>query len=86
MGDIIVWLIIGLMAGGVASFVVPGRTPGGVLGAVIIGILGGVFGGWIIDALDAGENLAWAGALGVAAVGAVVLLLAMRSVDRATRI
>ncbi len=85
MGDIILWLTIGLIAGGVASFIVPGRTPGGILGAVIIGVLGGVFGGWILDALDAGKNLAWLGALVVAVVGAVILLLVMRVADRADR-
>jgi len=86
MGDILLWLVIGLVAGGVACFVLPGRTPGGALEAIIIGILGGIFGGWVLDALDVGKNLTLVGSLGVAVVGAVVLLQVMRSVDRTTRI
>lgn len=86
MGDILLWLVIGLVAGGVASWVLPGRTPGGVLEATIIGILGGVFGGWVLDALDVGKNLTLLGSLAVAALGAIALLQVMRSVDRTTRI
>jgi uncharacterized membrane protein YeaQ/YmgE (transglycosylase-associated protein family) len=86
MGDVVLWLVIGLVAGGVASFVLPSRSPDGVLQAIIIGSLGGLFGGFVLDTLDVEENVTWLGALGVAVVGAVVLLHLMRSVDRTTRI
>jgi uncharacterized membrane protein YeaQ/YmgE (transglycosylase-associated protein family) len=86
MSDVILWLVIGLVAGGVASLVLPGRSPDGVLQAIIIGTLGGVFGGFVLDAFEAGAAATWLGALGVAVIGAVVLLHVMRSVDRTARI
>jgi uncharacterized membrane protein YeaQ/YmgE (transglycosylase-associated protein family) len=86
MSDIVLWLIIGMLAGGLASLVLPTRSPDGVLQSIIIGTLGGVFGGFVLDALDAEETMIWLGALGVAVLGAVVLLHLMRSVDRTTRI
>jgi uncharacterized membrane protein YeaQ/YmgE (transglycosylase-associated protein family) len=86
MEDVILWLIVGLIAGGMASFLVPGRAPGGALPAIIVGMLGGVFGGWTLDALDVGPNLTWLGALCAATVAALALLHTMRSVDRTSRI
>jgi len=34
MGEIVSWIIVGLVAGGLASALMPGRTPGGLLGMV----------------------------------------------------
>lgn len=86
MSDVVLWLLIGLVASGIASVVLPGKSPDSVLQAIIIGTLGGIFGGFVLDTLDVDEGLTWLGALGVAVVGAVVLLYVMRSVDRTTRI
>ncbi len=85
MSDIVLWFVVGLVAGGVASFVLPGRSADGVLQAIIIGTLGGVIGGFVLDALEFQETWTLLGALGVAVAGAGVLLQVMRSVDRTTR-
>lgn len=86
MSDIMLWMVIGLLAGGVAGLVLPTKSSDGAVQAIIIAILGGLFGGFVLDALDADPRMTLIGALGAAIVGAVVLLFAMRSVDRTTRI
>lgn len=83
--DILVWIIIGLIAGGIASLIVPGRTPAGAIGAVVVGILGGLLGGWIFEALfDMDSSTNWIGSIIVAIIGAVIILYAMRAVDQRT--
>lgn len=78
---IVVWLVIGLIAGWLASAVVGG--PYGVVGDIVVGIVGAFVGGWIFSALgiDApGSGLV--ASIIVAFVGACVLLLLLRVVNR----
>lgn len=83
--DILVWILIGLVAGGVASFIVPGRTPMGMIGAIVIGILGGLLGGWLFEALfDMDSSTSWIGSLVIAIIGAVIILFALRAVEQRT--
>lgn len=85
MGDILIWILIGLVAGGIASLIVPGRTPAGAIGAVVIGILGGLLGGWLFETLfDMDSSTSWIGSIIVAIIGAVVILYALRAVDKRT--
>nr|MDQ3044522.1 GlsB/YeaQ/YmgE family stress response membrane protein [Chloroflexota bacterium] len=84
--EILVWLIIGLIAGGIASMIVPGRTSAGAIGAIVVGILGGLLGGWILDVLDVDNSLSWIGALIVATIGAVIILYALRAMDGRKRV
>ena len=86
MSDVVLWLVVGLVAGGAAGYVLPGSSPDGVLQAIIIGTLGGVFGGFVLDTLDVADSVTWIGALGGSVAGAMLLLFVMRSVDRTTRI
>jgi uncharacterized membrane protein YeaQ/YmgE (transglycosylase-associated protein family) len=73
--DIIIWLIVGLIAGALARLLVPGRDPMGVLGTMIL-----VLGGLVADALAGGDqNFSPAGLIG-SILGAVVVLLIYRSV------
>ena len=81
METLIVWLLLGFIAGGVASMIVPGRTPGRTIGALVVGILGGILGGWVLDLLGAGDNLNWIGSLVVAIAGAVAVLYALRAMN-----
>ena len=75
------WIIIGLLAGAIAGFFVPGRPPLGCLGTMLIGILGGVIGGWIwVNLLDQSEASGWLGALVIATVGSILVLLVLRAV------
>jgi uncharacterized membrane protein YeaQ/YmgE (transglycosylase-associated protein family) len=79
-----VWVLVGLVAGVLASFVIDSSY--GLLGDILVGILGAVIGGWIAHAADLSVPLGGiAGRILVAFGGAVVLLLAIRLIQRATR-
>jgi uncharacterized membrane protein YeaQ/YmgE (transglycosylase-associated protein family) len=78
--DIVVWLIVGIIAGALARLLVPGQDPMGLLGTMLLGLAGSVLGGLVGDALIAGDqNFSPAGLIG-SILGAVVVLLIYRSV------
>ncbi len=76
---ILSWIVFGLIAGAVAKFLHPGNDPGGFLVTIIIGVLGAVVGGFIASSLGLGTvdgfNL---GSLGIAILGAILLLFLYR--------
>jgi uncharacterized membrane protein YeaQ/YmgE (transglycosylase-associated protein family) len=77
--NIIVWLIIGLIAGAIARLLVPGRDPLGFLGTLILGLAGSLIGGFLADLIDSGnDEFSPAGLLG-SIVGAVIALLIYRA-------
>jgi uncharacterized membrane protein YeaQ/YmgE (transglycosylase-associated protein family) len=78
---ILMWIIIGGLAGGIAKLLMPGRDPGGCIITVLLGIAGALLAGFL------GHQLGWyntgEGAGFIAAiVGAFVLLLLYRLVAR----
>ena len=78
---ILVWAVIGLIAGWLASAVVGGGY--GIIGDIVVGIVGAFLGGFIFRALGSGEPFGGlAGTIFVAFVGAVVLLLVLRLLHR----
>ncbi|QDZ39451.1 GlsB/YeaQ/YmgE family stress response membrane protein [Euhalothece natronophila Z-M001] len=44
---IIIWAILGLIAGTIAKAIYPGEQKTGVLGTILLGILGAQLGGWV---------------------------------------
>ena len=79
------WILLGLVAGTLAKFLVPGRDPSGCVVTIILGIVGAFIGGFI------GTRIGWgtvtAGtfdfrSIGLATLGAIVLLLLGRVVRR----
>lgn len=76
---IIVWLLIGLVAGLIARALVPGRDPLGLGGTLLLGLVGSVIGGLIGDMLVAGDqDFSPAGIIG-SIIGAVIALLVYRA-------
>ncbi len=74
---ILVWIVVGLVAGVLASLVVGSGY--GILGNIVIGIVGAFLGGWVFRA--AGWHAPFAGIAGtifVAFIGAMILLLLLR--------
>lgn len=69
---IILWLIIGGLAGWIAGKIMRGGGFG-ILGNIIVGIVGAVLGGAIFSLLGIGSNNI-IGSLVVAVIGSVVLL------------
>lgn len=79
--QIIVFLIIGAVAGWLAGLIFKGGGFG-ILGNMIVGIIGAVLGGWIFDLLDISIGGRWLGPIVTATVGALVLLLAISLVRK----
>jgi uncharacterized membrane protein YeaQ/YmgE (transglycosylase-associated protein family) len=77
------WIIVGLLAGALAGFFVPGRERYGCLGTMLIGIAGGFLGGFLwVNVLNQDPASGWLGALVIATLGAVVVLLILRAMRR----
>jgi uncharacterized membrane protein YeaQ/YmgE (transglycosylase-associated protein family) len=82
--DILMWLIVGLVAGVLASLVM-GGTGYGLIGDIIIGIAGAFIGGWLFARL--GVTAPFGGMAGIiftAFIGAVVLLFLLRLIRQAS--
>ncbi len=76
------WIIIGLLAGAIAGAFVPGRQRYGCLGTMAIGIIGGLLGGFLwVNVLDQNEASGWLGALVIATLGSVLVILVLRAVS-----
>ena len=74
--SLLVWIIVGLIAGALASRLVTGKGKGCLLD-IIIGILGALIGGWLAGLLHISINLWYpiVGQIIIAFAGAVILLL-----------
>jgi len=76
---ILVWLILGLVAGWLASLLM-GSGGFGIIGDIIFGVLGAIAGGWLASmflGLDVtGLNLT---SLAIAVVGAVLVIAVYRA-------
>jgi uncharacterized membrane protein YeaQ/YmgE (transglycosylase-associated protein family) len=77
---LVVWVIVGALAGWLASMVMGTNRSQGLVADIIVGVIGGILGGFLltsigIQGLVTGINL---GSIAVAFVGAVVLLLVLR--------
>jgi uncharacterized membrane protein YeaQ/YmgE (transglycosylase-associated protein family) len=80
---VLVWAVVGLIAGWLASAVVGGGY--GVVGDIVVGVVGAFIGSWIFRSLGAGVPFGGlAGTIVVAFVGAVVLLLVLRALRAGT--
>lgn len=78
---IIIWLVVGAVAGWLAGQVVRGGGFG-LLGDIVLGIVGAVVGGWLLPRLGIFIGGGIIGAIINAFIGAVVVLLVVRLVRR----
>ena len=77
------WIIVGLIAGAIAGAFVPGDRRYGCLGTMLIGILGGIIGGWLwVEVLDQSPASGLLGAIVVAVIGSILVLVLMRGLRR----
>lgn len=79
--SILIWLVIGAVAGWLAGVIVKGYGFG-LAGNAVIGILGALFGGWVFGALGIGAPIGLVGGIIGATIGAVLLLLLLKFVRR----
>ncbi len=82
---IVVWIVLGLVAGAVARLLVPGRDSMSVGATVLLGVVGSFIGGflgYVLFGKDLSEGaLQPSGVIG-SIIGAIVALLIYRSVGR----
>lgn len=81
MHGLIIWLVIGAVAGWLAGVLVKGGGFG-LLVDIVVGILGAVIGGWLAGLLGIGFS-GILGSIVIALIGAVILLLVIRLFRRA---
>jgi uncharacterized membrane protein YeaQ/YmgE (transglycosylase-associated protein family) len=79
---LLIWLVVGAVAGWLAGVIVKGGGFG-LLGDIVIGIIGAFIGGWLLPKLGIHIATGLVGIIAAATVGAVVLLLVLRLVRRA---
>ena len=80
MVDIIVWLLVGAIAGWLAGKIVQGHGFG-LLGNIAVGVVGAVIGGYLFSFLGLSAN-GFIGSIVTAVAGAVVLLFVIGLVKR----
>jgi uncharacterized membrane protein YeaQ/YmgE (transglycosylase-associated protein family) len=80
--SIIVWLIVGAIAGWLAGMVVKGGGFG-LIGDIVVGIVGAVIAGWLLPRLGIIIGGGIIAAIIDAFIGAVILLIILRLVKRA---
>ncbi len=79
--QVVLWIIVGGIAGLIAEFFVRG-THVGLIGTVIVGILGALLGGWLFRQLHIAIGTGFVGEIITAAIGAIVLLVLLRLLRR----
>jgi len=82
LNSIIVWIIVGAVAGTIADWLVSGVNMG-CLGTVIVGIIGAFVGGWLLGLLGVSIGTGIVNEIVTASIGAIVLLLGIRILRRA---
>ncbi len=76
---ILVWIIIGGIAGGIAKLLMPGKDPGGCIITILLGIAGAFIAGWLGQAVgwyEANEGAGFVAAI----IGAFIILAIYRLV------
>ncbi len=79
--QIVIWIIIGGIAGILAEMLVGGLRSG-LIGAIVVGILGAIIGGWLFGVLGLRVGTGILAEIIKALVGAAVLLLILRGTRR----
>ena len=79
---LIIWLIVGAIAGWLAGMVVKGGGYG-LIGDIIVGIVGGLIAGWLLPQIGIVIGGGFVATIINAFIGAVILLIVLRLIMRA---
>jgi uncharacterized membrane protein YeaQ/YmgE (transglycosylase-associated protein family) len=79
--QIVIWIIVGGIAGLLADALIKGIRVG-LVGAILIGILGAFIGGWLFGVLNITIGSGFVSDVITAFVGAVLLLLLLKVLRR----
>jgi uncharacterized membrane protein YeaQ/YmgE (transglycosylase-associated protein family) len=77
VGNVLIFILVGLIAGFLASRVVTGKGRGWFWD-IVIGILGAIIGGWLAGLLNISIGFGIFGQIVIAFVGALILLIVWR--------
>lgn len=80
MMSLLLWIVIGAIAGWLAGQIMKGSGYG-IVGDIIIGMVGALIGGWLLGGIIAIGGLV--GSIILATFGAIVLIFVLRLVRRA---
>ena len=79
--SLIGWIVVGLLAGGLARWIVKDDRAGCIY-TMVVGVLGAIIGGWLMATIDKdGVDEFSLRSVGVAALGAVLLLLVLQAIS-----
>ncbi len=79
-GGLLMWLIVGAVAGWLAGQFMSG-SGFGLIGDIVVGLIGAVIGGYLFSTLAPGSSVGLLGSILVAFVGAIILLAVLRLVS-----
>ena len=79
--SLIVWVIVGGIAGTIADWLVSGVNMG-CLGTVVVGIIGAFIGAWLLGMLGVSIGSGLVNDIITASIGAIVLLFGLRLLRR----
>jgi len=79
-GGLCSWLTVGLLAGWLTGYLMRGRGYG-IIRDIVLGLIGSLIGGFVFSFFYDGATGFW-GSVGVAAVGAIILVVIVRGVSR----
>jgi uncharacterized membrane protein YeaQ/YmgE (transglycosylase-associated protein family) len=77
---VLIWIVVGIVAGWLTGLVVKGRGFG-LLGDLVIGLLGGVIGGLVFGLFGLAPTN-WLGQILVSLVGGIILVVLIRLIRR----
>jgi uncharacterized membrane protein YeaQ/YmgE (transglycosylase-associated protein family) len=83
-GGLLLWLIVGLVAGWAASQFMRGGGYG-LIGDIVLGVIGAFIGGTLFGYLMPGATVGLVGSIVIAFIGAVILIALLRAVSRRRR-
>jgi uncharacterized membrane protein YeaQ/YmgE (transglycosylase-associated protein family) len=83
-GDLLTWLIVGLIAGFLASSFIRGRGYG-CIGNIIVGLIGAFLGGFLADLLNIQGTYHFLGSIVIAFIGAGILVALLQFVTGGNR-
>lgn len=74
--SVIVWILLGLVAGWIAKLISRGPEPGGVVGTMLVGIVGALVGGFVWNVLTGNDGYGDfdIGGILIAVIGALIFL------------
>ena len=82
MASLIIFIVVGAVAGWIAGQVVRGGGFG-LVGDLVVGVIGAVIAGWLFPTIGVSLGGEIIGAIISAAIGAIILLFIIRLIKRA---